>query len=93
MYQVKYTATDSFGWLQEKVMQYAMSMPIPKPTTAGYTTVELHYMSFTVAQAIPFINPHQQPSLAATLSIRLAKQSPGSRFLLPILKLGSGFRV
>jgi hypothetical protein len=88
LYQGKYTPTDSFGWFQEKVMQYPMPMPIPKPTSVGDIGVELHSMSFIDAQEIPFTNPHQQPSLAATLSTRLAKKKQRRRLLLPISKLG-----
>jgi hypothetical protein len=54
----------------EKVLQYPMPMPIPKPTTVGDTTADLHYMSFADAQVLPFTNAHQ-PSLAATVA-RLA---------------------
>ncbi len=54
----------------EKVIQYPMPMPIPKPTTVRDTSADLHYMSFTDAQVLPFTNAHQ-PSLAAT-SLRLA---------------------
>jgi len=49
----------------EKIMQYPMLMPIPKPTTVGDTFVDLQYMSFADAQVLPFTNAHQ-PSLVAT---------------------------
>jgi hypothetical protein len=49
----------------EKVMQYPMPMPIPKPIAVGDTIEDLHYMSFADAQVLPFTNAHQ-PSLAAT---------------------------
>ena len=64
-----------------------MPMPIPRPTTIGDIDVELNYMSFADASAIPFINPLQQLSLAATLSTTLAKKKPRRRLLLSISKM------
>ena len=56
--------------IYEEVKKYPMPMPIPKPTSIGDTSANLHYMSFEEAQALPFTSQHQ-PSLQESL-LRIA---------------------
>ena len=40
----------------DKVKQYPMPMPIPKPQVVGDTYADMHYMSFAKAQVLLYTN-------------------------------------
>ena len=59
--------------IYDNVMKFPMPMPIPKPASLSEITTDLHYLSFSDAQLLPFTNEHQ-PSLAAATLRAAAKQ-------------------